>query len=215
MRKTIFLLLIFTIIPLVFLCFIPCIEAGECNYGTLHAWYSKDNITWENSTVHDAYLKRGQPFYIKAETTSKVDLMAMSLQLWETGIDTADDSVFQLIEGPNCFFHSIPFYNIKKDDTSTYLWKILIDPDTNWGGGNAPLNIRAQYNINNDESDEIYFTVANINIIDALWEGYTNNSNAENKNTINNNNTPGFELYLLITVYVIFLFCDRKRKQQN
>ena len=210
MKRTALIVTIFAITSLVFGSFVH-VDAGECKYGTLYAWYSIDGVSWENATVNYAPLKRGEPFYIKATVTAKTDLMAIAIELWETGIGSAEDSSMELLDGPDCFFHFKPFYNISKGNTSTYIWKLRVRPDTNWVGGNAPLNIQASYNINDNKNKNIYFTIVNINIIDGLWENESGYS-SDNDVKCNCNRTPGFELTIyLIAAIAIFYFVQRTR----
>jgi len=186
------------------------VTAGECKYGTMYAWYSKDSIHWKKATVHNARLKRGEPFYIKVNVTTKLDNIWACLKLWETGEKNAENSSFEVIKGPCSLYEILNMHTIpKKNTTCTYTWMIRVKADTYWAGGNAPLNVRVQFNENNYISDDIYFTIANIYIVDELWENYTDN--IKNKNLVmNNENTPGFEFIIFLTTMLMVTILHKK-----
>ena len=92
MRKFLIFILSITIMISVFSDFSLAYETPECDYGTFDAWYSKDDVEWQNTTVDHAELKRGEPFYLKATTSTKIDSAWISIRLWETGVDNAEKS---------------------------------------------------------------------------------------------------------------------------
>ncbi|RLF33658.1 MAG: hypothetical protein DRM98_01930, partial [Thermoplasmata archaeon] len=181
------------------------VDAGECKYGTMYAWYSIDGINWEKATVHNARLKRGEPFYIKVNVTTKKDNIWACLKLWETGEKNAENSSFEVINGPCDIYEILNMHTIPQKNTIyTYTWKMRIKADAYWAGGNAPLNVRVQFNKNDYISDDIYFTIANIYIVDELWENYTIDDKTINTPVNNSNTTPDFEtIILLISLFLI------------
>ena len=185
---------------------LPDVIAGECTYGTLKAWFSKDCIIWENATVHIAKIKHGEPFYIKAESTTKINVKAMSLELWETGEENPKSSSFELLEGPECFFHFLPIYQIPKNTISTYIWKFRVKQNTTWAG-TAPLNIQVNYNKNDYDDDAIYFTVVNVEIQKEIWEKKVTNPIIDPHRI---QSTSGFELFFILVGICIVIFIHRK-----
>ncbi len=186
-------------------------ETPECDYGTFDAWYSKDGIEWQNTTVDNAKLKCGEPFYVRATISAKINLQYASIEIWEVGENSPEESSFEMLEGIGGFFDSVPFYNLLKGNVSTYVWKMRVKSDAKWAGGTAPLNIRAQFNKNDDEDDEISFSVINAYILDELWEGYTeDNGNSSGNN--DTNGTPGFELLFAMVAIAVFLTWKRKKE---
>ncbi len=212
-----FLIFVFSIaiVISVFSDFSLAYETPECEYGTFDAWYSKDGVEWQNTTVDHAELKRGEPFYLKATISTKIDSAWVSIKLSETGEHSSKESSFEVIDGPCDIYETFDLSEIPEKNTSfTYTWKMRVKPDTDWAGGNAPLNIRAQFDKKvNDEwySDDISFTAVNVYILDELWEGYTeDNGNSSGNN--DTNDTPGFGL--LFTLIAIAVFLTWKRRNE-
>lgn len=150
---------------------VDCVCAGECNFGTLSAWYSKDAVFWENATVRHSIVQRGEPFFIRAVLRAKTDVVAISLRLWETGEQNTTASSFELLEGPDCFFRFYPLYLVPQNSTRVFEWKFRVKPECCWLG-TAPLNILAQFNKDEEVAEQIFFTIANIQIQETLWESY-------------------------------------------
>jgi len=191
-------------------------ETPECDYGTFDAWYSEDGIEWQNTTVDHAEIKRGEPFYIKATINTKIDSARTALIISETGEDSAEDSSFEVIDGPCDIYEILNLGIISEKNTSfTYNWKIRVKPDTDWAGGNAPLNIRVQFDKKvNDEwySDDIAFTAVNVYILNEVWEGYTEDTDTSNDNN-DTNDAPGFELLFGLITIAVFLTWKRKKNR--
>lgn len=189
MRKTKYkTTIVLALIVFFIILFIPSSNAGECSYGALKAWYSKDGVHWRNATVDNAIGKLGEPFYIKAIVEATTDLMSIDIKIWETGETDAESSTFERLEGPECFFSYYDIIHVSKNDTYIYIWKFCVKPDTEWVDGNAPLNIYTQFDKNEDDTKGISFTLVNMYIQNILWENYTENMN-DNTNTSYDNNT--------------------------
>jgi len=70
----------------------------------------------------------------------------VSIKLSETGEHSSKESSFEVIDGPCDIYETFDLSEIPEKNTSfTYTWKMRVKPDTDWAGGNAPLNIRAQF----------------------------------------------------------------------
>lgn len=209
------------------------VQAGECQYGTIKAFYSKNQINWEQATVNNVTLKRGETFYIKAEITSKIDLLSIDLKIWETGEQNQKTSTFKQLTGPDCFFGVYDIIKVEKNKNFTLIWKFQVKPDTKWVNATAPINIFAQYDKNTTDNKRIYFTAVNPYIEDELWENYnpnknctgniypsnysteenTTDNNAIKTNTSNVKKTPGYNIILFfITISLTLLFIKRKRQ---
>lgn len=191
--------------------------APECGYGTLDAWFREEGDIWMNTTAHTS-LKRGEPFEVKAMVSAKTDLVVLSLHLWETGESDAANSSFEVIEGPSGFYSQLNVFDVRKNASYNFTWKMRVKPDASWVNGNAPLNIRAQFNRDWDDELQIQFTMVNIYIIDEPWEGYEEqhiNDTGNGGNTTENNHkygTLGFELLLVICALALILFWKQKTR---
>ena len=177
------------------------------DYGIVKCWFSKDNLTWEEATVDIAELKLGETFYIKALIKAKKDLNVMSLRI--SGFGSKQD--FEVLEGPSSFSNTFAIWAPVKNETYEYIWKLRVKPDTNWAGGNSPINMDAQFT-KNDGYTLPPFTVVNVYILDELWEGYTedNNDNDNTNDSINGGSTPGFEISVTFLTFALFVLYKRK-----
>ena len=188
-------------------------ETPECDYGTFDAWYSEDGIEWQNTTVDHAELKRGEPFYIKATISTKTEPVWVAIELSETGEDSSEDSSFEVLDGLCDLYEMKDFGKISGNTSFTHTWKMRVKPDTNWAGGNAPLNIGVFFDKKvNDEwySDDISFTAVNVYILDEMWDGYTDNNGNSNDSSNGTNGTPGFEFLVILIASVLVLVWKRK-----
>lgn len=157
-------LAVFYILVIAIFFLTPLAKAGECEYGTLHAWYSKDGQEWQNATVHHTQLSPGDSFYIKITFNLKTGIQSVDLKTWETGEENPENSTYRLIQGLNCFFSYVEIKNLAVNQDYTYVMKLQVKPNASWVHGNAPLNIYAQFNQNDKLNRGILFTVANIYI---------------------------------------------------
>lgn len=179
------------------------------DYGIVKCWFSKDNLTWDEATVDLAEIKLGEPFYIKALIKAKKDLNVMSLRI--SGFGSKQD--FEVLEGPSKFSITFTIWTPVENETYEYIWKLRVKPDTNWAGGNSPINMDAQFNKNGGYTLPP-FTIVNVYILDEIWEGYTedNNDNDNANDSNNGGSTPGYEIIVaFLTIALIVLY---KRKIQ-
>jgi len=205
----------FLLIPLFLLFFstLQNVSAGECEYGTINAGFSKDGATWQNATVNHINYSCGEPFFVKATIKPKIDLISIDIKIWETGESNKQDSTFELLEGPNCFFTYFDIYPVNKNDVFTYFWKFRVKPDTDWVNGNAPLNLHVQFDKNDNDNKDITFTIVNMYIQDVMWEGYIENHDDQSlgQNMPEKNNSPGYEFFLLIILIFFIAIYNRKK----
>jgi len=183
-------------------CYFPTITAGECDYGSMYAWYSKDGITWENATAHPT-LKLGEEFQVKSTSTAKRDLLVMSIELHEFGTP-----VFEVINGPSVIEEWIYLNDLKTNDSFTHTWKLRVRPNTTWTNAYAPLEVFSQFNIDSEYDCTIGFDVIAAYIEDELWEGYTGDSDITPENE---NETPGFELLIIMCSILLVLLLKKRQ----
>jgi len=206
------------------------VQAIDSDYGTINAYFSKNQNNWEPATVKNVSLKRGEIFYLKAEISSKIDLISIDLKIWETGENNPNSSTFKQLSGPDCFFGVYDIIDVKEKENITLLWKFQVKPDTKWFNATAPLNIFIQYDKNHMDNKKTYFTIVNPYIEYKLWENYDSDVNysgdiyqrdypkvenlsenltLENGST-NVKQTPGFKIIFLIAAVSIVFFWKRK-----
>jgi sarcinarray family protein len=178
--------------------------AGECNYGSVHAWFRTSDGEWENATVHPL-LKRNESFEIKIVVTAKTDLQVFFLKLHEFGTP-----VFEVVEGPTMMEQLLECrQNILSDQTFTYVWKMRVRSDTTWVNGYGPLEVFVQFNKNDTDEYRMDFDVIIAFIVDELWENYTQENTCENfsPQNIHSIKLPGFEgggMFIVVFLLCIF-----------
>ena len=213
MKKILAFIIMFLIFVIILDPLVGSYETPECIYGTFDAWYSKDGIEWQNTTVDYAELKRGEPFYIEATVGTKIESIWIAIDLSETGESSAKGSSFEVVDGPRDMYETFDLGEIPEKNTSfTYTWKLRVKPDTDWAGGNAPLNIFAQFDkkVNGEwHTEDISFTAVNVYIIDELWEGYMGDDSSNNGGG-GTSDAPGFELVIVLAAVFILVLKRRK-----
>jgi sarcinarray family protein len=186
--------------------------AGECNYGSVHAWFRTSDGEWENATVHPL-LKRNESFEIKIVVTAKTDLQVFFVKLHEFGTP-----VFEVVEGPTMMEQLLECrQNILSDQTFTYVWKMRVRSDTTWVNGYGPLEVFTQFNKNDTDEYRMDFDVITAYIVDELWENYTQENTCENFSSQNMHSVEltGFELEgMFIAVFLLCIFM-RLREQMR
>lgn len=232
MKKTKKIVIIAVLLTILTICIPSNIQAGECEYGTINVYFSKNQTNWKKATVNNISLKRGETFYIKAEITSKIDLLSIDLKIWETAEQNQKNSTFIQLTGPDCFFGVYDIIDVKEKENITLNWKFQVKSDTDWFNATAPLNILAQFDKNTQDNKKIFFTVVNPYIKNEIWEQYnpekqytgniyqnnstvkqnSTNSTTSNLNTSTKlNKTPGFEIIFFISAALIISLWKRKK----
>lgn len=189
---------------------IPGVTAGECCYGSVHAWFKESGGSWENATAHSR-LKRGETFEIKIVVTSKTDLQVFFVKLHEFGTP-----VFEVLQGPTEMEQLLECrQRILSNQTFSYVWKLRVRPETPWVNGYGPLEVFVQCNRNDAERCQVSYDVLVAYVVDQRWEGYIQEDRSENislKNTYHRD-LSGFEFeVILITVFLLFII--RRLKEQ-
>ena len=189
---------------------IPVLTAGECSYGSVHAWFrTTSGSELENATAHP-WLKRGESFEIKIVVTPKTDLQVFFIKLHEFGTP-----VFEVVDGPTMMEQLLECrQNILSDQTFTYAWKMQVRADTTWVNGYGPLEVFVQFNKNDTAEYRVGFDVITAYIVDELWENYPQENTCENfsSQNIHSIKLPGFEVGgMFIVVFLVYIF-TRLRK---
>lgn len=186
--------------------------AGECDYGSVHAWFRTSDGEWENATAHPL-LKRNESFEIKIVVTAKTGLQVFFLKLHEFGTP-----VFEVLEGPTAMEQLLECrQKILSDQTFTYAWKMRVRSDTTWVNGYGPLEVFTQFNKNDTDEYRMDFDVITAFIVDELWESYTQENTCENFSSQNTHSVEltGFELEgMFIAVFLLCIFI-RLREQMR
>lgn len=143
----------------------PVYSAGQCQYGTVFAWFKASETDWENATAHPV-LYRGEIFTIKIVVTPTVDVSAFYLKLHEFGTP-----VYQVLTGPTTIEDLLECRgNISVGQSHSYLWNIQVKNDTTWVNGYAPLEVFVQFNKNDVETAIVDFDVFTGFIRDEPWQ---------------------------------------------
>jgi sarcinarray family protein len=199
-------------ISIVFLLLFPifsasAVFAGECSYGSMYAWFRRDNEEWRNATAHP-YLKLGEEFEVKVVVTAKTGLSVIFFKLREFGTP-----VFEVLDGPTVMDELLVCgRSVKTGENFTYIWRVRVNPDTKWFNAYSPLEVFAQFNKNDHDSCTVYFDVLTAYVLDEFWEGYNATCNYNNTNiTSGKKVTPGFEILLFLVAVFFMVFLVRRR----
>lgn len=194
----------------------------EDKYMLCDAWYSKDGQNWENTMASDN-LKLGEPFYIKILVKAKKPIQKIYYSISSLG----DDPDFDLVESatlednaelmwikPNgSTYVSAKITNPIENHGYYHIWKLRVNPNSEWAGGNTALNIDSQYVHANGGDTLQPFTALSVNILDETWEGYNQGNNNDGGDSSNDyQGTPGFELILFTTALFLAILIHKKRK---
>jgi len=153
----------------------PIHRAGECTYGSVHAWFRTSDGDWENATAHPM-LKRGESFEIKIIVRIKTDLRVVYLKLHEFGTP-----VYEIVTGPSTIEQLLECWKPTRSGQSwTYVWKMRVKADTSWVNGFSPLEVYVQFTKSDDDDSSCSFDVMNAFVIDELWENYSQETINEN-----------------------------------
>ena len=196
-------------------------EPAENDRGICDAWFSKDGLTWENTTAK-ASLKLGQPFYVKIMVKAKTNLKFLRYQmscygppydfeLAEIPSDLPDNS--QILEySTGRTIVNVAFSDVKGDEEYIHIWMLRVKPNSSFSGGNTPINLDSFF-FNGENEEQMLFTVSSISIADELYKenpASGDSSNFEIAN-VNQNNTPVFEILVIILLLLLLLFLRSKK----
>lgn len=200
---------------------VNCIKAEENEYGYAKAWIKLNNEEWQKAPVDNISLDIYESFYVKTEVKTKVECFP-SLVLEGAGTT----KTFEVIEGPSKYDEVLGWAPDMKPAgwNETFIWKVR-PTDNKFAGGHTPLKLLVQFQfisgqnrdgINQYDHENIYLNLVYPLINNKIWEGY-NEDNTQTKtnnsidNNIENNDTPGFEIILLLlAIYFIILYKKRR-----
>ncbi len=166
---------IFFICVLVLISSTPIQRAGECEYGSVHAWVRTSGGDWENATAHPI-LKRGESFEIKITLQGRTNLRVVYLLLHEIGTPT-----YEVLTGPSIMEQLLEHWGpIQSGQSWTYLWNMRVKTNTTWVDGYSPLELYVQFTKDDEDDSSVTFDVLNAYIIDELWEKPLKETDYEN-----------------------------------
>lgn len=135
---------------------IPVTNAGDCSFGSAHAWFQGPDGGWQDATAHPI-LRPGQVFQIKLTLTLMKNCSVFFLKLHEFGT-----SVYEVVTGPTRLEELLSQQSrMQTNESYTYTWTLRVRPATTWTQASAPLEVFAQLNTNDSVSCEIDFDVIN------------------------------------------------------
>ena len=144
----------------------PPSSAGECCYGSVHAWFQGSNGQWQNATAHPV-LKPGEVFQIKIIVSPATICQAFFIKLHEFGTP-----VYEVLAGPMQFEELLENRGkIQVNQPYTYQWTVRVRPTTTWTYGSAPLEVFTQLNRNDSEECRIDLDVIVASILPGVQTG--------------------------------------------
>jgi sarcinarray family protein len=203
-----FMVLIWMIPLLFFPWFFPCVSAGECCYGVVHAWFRYQDRGWENATAHPC-LSRGDVFVIHVEVVATMSLQMFFVKLHEFGTP-----VFEVLTGSTQMEQLLECrQQITAGQRFSYQWTIRVRPETSWVSGYAPLEVFVQFNINDSAACQVDFDVVTAYILDEAGNGSGREPTIEplGSERLKGNGLPGCGDVEMITVMVLLVVLWKKR----
>jgi sarcinarray family protein len=179
---------------------VPVAAAGECRYGSVHAWFYASDGCWKNATAHPV-LKRGEEFQIKVTVSTTADLQAFFMKLHEFGTP-----VYEVLTGPTQIEQLLEYrQNILSNQTFTYQWILRVRPTTSWTHGIAPLEVFTQFNSNDSDECQVVFDVITASIVDGPLGDHVRENNSENHSsrTTFGGHLPGVQVGGLLAAFLV------------
>jgi sarcinarray family protein len=206
MTKTLVIVLI--IILFFSSCVSPLVHAGECQHGSVHAWFQNTEGEWLNATAHPS-LKRGEIFNIRVEITIKTTLQVFFVKLHEFGTPA-----FEVLDGPTTVEQLLECrQKLSTNQTFSYHWTMRVRPGTTWVNAYAPLEVFVQFNRNDADYCIVDFDVITAFIIDEVWNGTNQKLGSGNlsSETSVGKPLPGFDSVGLMIPMVLLIVFLKKR----
>jgi sarcinarray family protein len=202
------LVVVWMIVVLCTCCSSPTIHAGNCQYGSVHAWFQSPDGELLNATAHPN-LKRGEIFHIRVEVTLKTMLGVFFVKLHEFGTPA-----FEVLDGPTCMEQLLECrQKHSSNQTFSYHWTMRVRPDTTWVNAYAPLEVFVQFNRNDTECCIVDFDVITAYIANEVWNGTSQDPSHESfsSETIQGKNMPGFiNAGSMIMIILLCVFLRKK-----
>jgi sarcinarray family protein len=144
-----------------FLLLVPCVPAGECDYGVASAWFCRLGAGWVNATAHPR-LSRGVVFRVRVEVVAFMPLQVFFVKLHEFGTP-----VFEVLDGPTRMEQLLECREqISADQRFSFTWTMRVRPETTWVAGYAPLEVLVQFNTHDGLACQVDFDVLTAYILD-------------------------------------------------
>lgn len=162
------------VVLFVTLCLIPDVCAGECDYGSVHAWFQAAHGRWENATAHPT-LKPGDEFQIKIVISTQADLQVFFVKLHEFGTP-----VYEVLAGPSQLEELFEYRGeMRTNQSFSFEWTLRVRPTTTWTQGTAPLELFTQFNRNDSDECQVDFDVITAYVLPACQESIYDKNNKE------------------------------------
>jgi len=185
--------------------FVSVVNAGECSYGSMYAWFRRDNEEWQNATAHPT-LKLGEEFDVKVVITAKTDLSVIFFKLREFGTP-----VFEVLDGPTSMDEILECgRSMKTGDNFTYIWRVHVKLDAKWVNAYGPLEVFIQFNKNDHDHCTVYFDVITAYVANEYWENYNATTNTIDNESVKYN-MPGFGFLVFLLAVCILVFLRQKK----
>ena len=205
-QRVLFSAMVLFVIPLI----APVVSAGECCYGSVHAWFQGSNGQWENATAHPV-LKPGEVFHIKIRVTLSPMCQVFFLKLHEFGTP-----VYEVLSGPTKIEELLENRGkIQVQHPYIYEWTIRVRPTTTWTYGSAPLEVFVQLNKNDSEECRIDFDVLVASIRPGVQTRPKAHVISENhpSDASSGRSLPGFQGDLaFMAVVVLYMLISAKKR---
>jgi sarcinarray family protein len=205
-QSVLFSAIVLFVIPLI----APIVSAGECCYGSVHAWFQGSNGQWENATAHPI-LKPGEVFHIKIRVTLSTICQVFFLKLHEFGIP-----VYEVLAGPIKIEELLEYRGkIQVQHPYIYEWTMRVRPTTTWMYGSAPLEVFAQLNKNNSDECRIDFDVLVASILPVILTGPGSHQISKNhpSDAPPRRSLPGFQgdlTFMTVMVLCMVIFAKKR-----
>jgi sarcinarray family protein len=186
---------------------IPEASAGECCFGSVHAWFQGSNGQWENATQHPV-LTPGEVFYIKIQVLFTTQCKVFFLKLHEFGTP-----VYEVLAGPTRLEELLEHRGkIEVEHPYIYQWTMRVRPATTWTHGSAPLEAFVQLNKNDIEECRIDFDVLVASILPGAQAGRDVHQVSEHPSDAGWP-LPGFQGEVMFLAVVIFCLALTAKKR--
>jgi len=203
-------------IIIAFLAFVlisPIIGAEDSECGSAEAWVKLDDGEWQEAGVYGLSLDIYEEFEVKVTATTKV-LCHVDVLLQGAGKTVT----FEVVNGPLEYGNWVGEMNIPAGETRTF--ESTVRPtDNKFVGGTTPLSMKVQFTPPgiDDDNCQVSFGLINPKINNQIWEGYTgdstdNSNDGTNGGTSSDNESPSFEIIIVLLAISILMFYRKKIK---
>lgn len=176
------------------------VTAGDCRYGSVHAWFVASGGANENATARPVLI-RGEVFEVQVKVTAQTSLQRFYVKLHEFGTP-----VYEVLAGPTVLEQLLECRGpVLRNQTFSYSWTMRVRPETSWVNGYAPLEMFVQFNVDDAESCVVAFDVILGYLTDADGNGSVPPQETENRpsQSTGGKNMPGFSCIEVVAAGVV------------